>query len=250
MCVRLTSFLDYAHHEVYEDLGIHSHTMLDPSFNVNNFACLDLPQDHPDRAKAIECTLSGTLRNLAETEGFYYSRQSSVGAAQMLSGSSDASPTSLSLQTSLAPINNPQEATWLKENATSMAALNAQCVAAGKSVYECAEVGLRSFLPLNEQACPVSASFSMPALQDNTGATALDANGFQFPSWDQLPEDCQDPSASAGFGLTMPLSSTAADMPGMKGTSGDLLAWDNDDMNFAMDMDLDMDLDMSAFEMA
>jgi hypothetical protein len=246
MCARITSFLDYAQHEVYEDLGLHSHSMLDPSFNVNNFACLDLPEDHLDRAKAFEYTLSGTLRNLAETEGFYYSRQSSVVAAQLLSGSSDASPTSLSLQTSLAPIDNLQDATWLDENAASMAALNPQCAAAGESVYECAEVGLRSFLPLDEQACPVSASFSMPALQDNTRATAMDASNFQFPSW---PKDFQDPSASADFCSTMPLTSSAVGMPGLESTSGDLMAWDNDDMNFTMDMDLDMDLDMSAFNM-
>jgi hypothetical protein len=224
--------------------------MLDPSFNVNNFACLDLPQDHPDRAKAIECTLSGTLRNLAQTEGFYYSRCSSIGVAPMLSGSSDASLKSLSLQASLVHTDHPQNATWLEQNAASMAVLNAKCAAAGRSVYECAEVGLRSFLPLDEQACPVSASFSMPALQDNVGTTTLDTSEFQFPSWNQLHEAFQDPSASADFCSTIPLSSTAADMPGLESTSGDLSTWHNDDMNFAMDMDLDIDLDMSAFEMA
>jgi hypothetical protein len=239
--IRLTGFLDYAHHDVYEDLGLHSHSMLDPSFNVNNFTCLDLPEDHPGRASAFECTLSGTLRNLSQTEGFYSSRQSSVGFAPMLSGSSAASPTSLTLQSSLAPRNDSENPVWLEENATSLAALNAQCAAAAKSVYECAEVGLRSFLPLDEQPCPVGAGFSMPALQDNTGATALKSSDFQFPSWDQLPEDFQDPRASADFSSTLPLTSTAA-------SSGDLLGWDNDDMNFTMDIDLDMDLDMSAFE--
>jgi hypothetical protein len=252
---RLTNYLGLgAHHEIFEDLGIHSHSVLDQSFNVNNFGCLGLPLDHPGRAIAFECALTGTIRTLTEEQRVSSTRMSSIGTHPTLSGSSSASPSSLALQAPIATIREQKKAYWLGENIAPMASLNAQCSAAGESVYECAKVGLRSFSPLDEQTCPVGDDFLTSAMEGRTynsdGEAGLDASDVQFPSWDQLPKDLQNPTTSADFCSTIPLSSTAAGMPGLESSAGDLMAWDNDDMNFTMDMDLDMDLSMDVLEMS
>lgn len=50
----------------------------------------------------------------------------------------------------------------------------------------------------------------------------------------------QNPTSSADFNSTIPISTA-------DGGAGNAMAWDNDDMNFAMDMDLDMDMDLIDF---
>jgi hypothetical protein len=241
-----------AHHEIYEDLGIHSHSVLDQSFNVNNFGFLDLSLDHPGRASAFECALTGTVRTLPKEQRVSSSRTSSTGIHPTLSSSSSASPNSLAFQASIATTKEQQDAHWLGENVASMASLNAQCSAAGESIYDCAKVGLQSFSSLDEQKCPRGDDFLTPAMQEriyhSDGEAALDASDFRFPSWDQLPKDLQNPTTSADFCSTIPLGTTATSIPGLDSSAGDFIVWDNDDMNFTMDMDLDMDLNMNVLE--
>jgi len=133
---------------------------------------------------------------------------------------------------------------WSASDTAGMASLNAQCSAAGEPIYECAKVGLRSFSPLDEQACPADDAFHMPSIEEKTCTDAdmaiPDANAFQFPSWDQLPEELQNPTTSADFFSTIPISTG-------EGSAGNAMAWDNEEMNFAMDMDLDLDLDLNVF---
>ena len=93
-------------------------------------------------------------------------------------------------------------------------------------VYECPTVGLRSFDDLATQPCT--------AASDAPTTTTTTAD-FQFPSWDQLPEDLQNPTSSAEYrhaGISAPSAADTLSMP-----------WD-DTMDFAMDMDMDMDLDL------
>ncbi|KAH8730920.1 hypothetical protein GQ44DRAFT_672939 [Phaeosphaeriaceae sp. PMI808] len=265
------------HHEVYEDLGIHSNTVLDPSFNVNNFA---MPQRFPDSARDLEFQLSGSTRLSGFANQLSSGRQSPHSNLG-LSTSVSASPKSL---IPTAPITSDDQFDgvyetiselvcshpggpcygengeagfavrtgkcaerkkryWLNENLSSIASLAMQCSAVGDSVYECVKVGLRSFSPLNEQACPAD-DFSISALPEKTctkdGDPTLHTGSFQFPSWDQLPEDLQNPITSADFCSTIPISTTGIE------NSGDLdLAWDNEEMNFVMDMDMDLDLDLN-----
>jgi hypothetical protein len=61
---------------VYEDLGINSNTVLDPGFNMNNFKCLDMVEDHPERFLAMQCSLSGSVNVIGNARG-EGSRQSS-----------------------------------------------------------------------------------------------------------------------------------------------------------------------------
>jgi hypothetical protein len=240
---------------VYEDLGIHSDSVLDPSFNVNNFYCLDIPEGHPDRPLAFECALSGTVGFLNEEQKDQASssRQSIHSVPPTLSSSGSSSPTSLDSQGRTRTTSKQQKEYWLRENTGPMVSLNAQCSAAGESVNECAKVGLRSFSPLDEQTCPGREDFSMPAIQERTinkaGDVVSDAENFEFPSWDQLPEHLQNPTTSEGFCSTIPIGSTGVSMPSFESTVGNNMAWDNEEMNFAMDLDLDMDLDMNDFGM-
>jgi hypothetical protein len=98
-----------------------------------------------------------------------------------------------------------------------------------KSVYECSSVGLRSFELITEQQRTAAGE---PAVDD-----------FQFPSWDQLPTDLQNPTSSAGFGATIPISTSGVSMSDIEGTTS--MPWDDTEMGFEMDIDLDLDLDLT-----
>lgn len=111
---------------------------------------------------------------------------------------------------------------------TSMAPLTAQSATMNEeTTHYCAKVGLCSFSPLDAEACPGFGT---------DGADEVNPDTFEFPSWDQLPADFQNPTSSADFYSTIPISTAV-------GSVSDAMAWDNDDMNFAMDMDLDMNMD-------
>jgi hypothetical protein len=233
-----------ASHEVYEDLGIQNTTTVDPSFNLSNFRCLDMTADDPSRILAFECALSGSVNvvgNAFQRSSGRQTPQSTSGP----SGSGAASPTSLASQ-ALAATNNAQMPSWSNEQMAPIASMLAQCT--GDSVYECTKDGLLGTLaPLNDQAfAPMNTDFSIPTTQAMASDKAvLDATDFQFPSWDQLPEDFQNPTTSADFTSTIPISTTGFSIPNVESSAGDFLAWDNEEMNFAMDMDLDLDMDMN-----
>jgi hypothetical protein len=90
-------------------------------------------------------------------------------------------------------------------------------------VYECPTVGLRSFEPIDQQSC-----------------TAPGEHDFQFPSWDQLPEELQNPTTSAGFDSMVHGATMGAETA---------MPWDDAEMGFAMDMDMDLDLDVELGEL-
>jgi hypothetical protein len=228
-----------AHHEVYEDLGIHSNTVLDQGFNINNFRCLDITDDHPERFLAMECSLSGNVNMvgnaLRQASGLISSGQQTPQSNAGPSGSNPVSPQSLLSQAARTG-NSP------------ITSVNAQSTAVGEPIYECANVGLRSFSPLDQQACQLDNAFAMPAIEEKTcneaGEIIPGPEDFQFPSWDQLPADFQNPTTSADFDSTIPISTTSFTASNTESFTDEFMNWDNEDMNFAMDMDMDMDLDM------
>jgi hypothetical protein len=199
--------------------------------------------DDPGLNTTYQCALTGKVRSLAmdpQLSSGHQSPQSIPG----LSGSVSVSPKSLASQ-ALATASGRQLADWPIEQTSPTASLNAQWTAAEEPVYECATVGLRSLSPLDQQACPVDNQFSMPGNKDDN--TIHEADGFQFPSWDQLPADFQNPTTSSDFASTIPISTTGFSMPNIPSSAADPLAWDNEEMDFAMDMDIDMDLGFDAF---
>jgi hypothetical protein len=259
--------------------------VLDASFNVNNFGCLDMAQDDPARALAFECSLSGST-NLTKHARQLSSGRQTPHSIPGLSGSVSASPTSLTPKTTnehslgiFAPISEmactsaggpcygengevgfsvrkgacsksqgKKKTYWLNDATASMASFNAQCSAAGETTYECAKVGFRSFDPIVEQGCSATNDeLTMPSIQEKTcnknGDAIADIGDFQFPSWDQLPEDFQNPTTSADFHSTIPISTAA----GVENGTTTSMAWDNDEMNFTMDMDMELDLDLNVF---
>jgi hypothetical protein len=203
-----------------------------------------MTEGDPSRQLAFECALSGSV-NVVGNAFHQSSGRQTPQSTSGPSGSGTASPTSQVPATT----NNNQMPPWSNGQVAGIASMLAQC--SGESVFECTKNGLLGSLsPLNEQAfTPVNTDTAMPATQDLTsdkpGNALLDATDLQFPSWDQLPEDFQNPTTSADFTSTIPISTTGFSMPSVESSAGGFLAWDNDEMNFAMDMDLDLDMDMN-----
>jgi hypothetical protein len=227
-----------ARHEVYEDLGSNSNTVLDPGFNMNTFRCLDMVEDHPERFLAMQCSLSGSVNVIGNARG-EGSRQSSGQQTPQsnagLSGSNPVSPQSLLSQATMTA----------KSPITS---LDQQCLATGDLVYECANVGLRSFSPLDVQACQPDNAFAMPPIEEKScneaGELIPGPEDLHFPSWDQLPADFQNPTTSADFDSTIPISTMSFTAPNAEYSTDEFMNWDNQDMNFTMDMDMDLDMDL------
>lgn len=232
------------HHDVYEDLGIHANTELDTSFDINNFQCGDLSVNSLSQMD-YHCRLAGSRNFVPDTHGQISGRQSPQSNPG-LSGSASASPGSLVSRAAM-PTTQDQAMPWSGD----ILSMNAQCSAAGESIYTCAKVGLRSFSPLDSATCPVTNDMEMPSIQEKpctnkTGDMISPETGdFQFPSWDQLPLDFQNPTTSAGYNSTIPISTTGFAMPNVD--AGGAMAWDNEEMNFAMDLDLDLDMEMDMF---
>jgi hypothetical protein len=217
--------------------------MLDPSFDINNFESLEMTDEDPGLNSAYQCALTGKVRSVATGPQPSSGRQSPQSMPG-LSGSVSVSPKSLASQ-ALAKTSGRRSADWSIEEISPIASLNAQWSAAEEPVYECSTVGLRSFSPLDQQACPVDNDFSMPGTKEGNPVHGTD--DFQFPTWDQLPADLQNPTTSADFASTIPISTTEFSMPNTQSSAADPLAWDNEEMDFAMDMDIDMDLGFDAF---
>jgi hypothetical protein len=120
---------------------------------------------------------------------------------------------------------SPKRRYWLDEQNAHMAPFTSSNE---KPVYEWSSVGLISFEPITEQQC--------------TATGEPTADDFQFPSWDQLPRDVQNPTSSAGFDATIPISTAGVCMSDIEETTS--LPWDDAEMGFDMDMDLDLELDL------
>lgn len=214
-----------AQHDLYEDLGLHTNSVLDPSFDLNNFRCLDIVEDHPNRFLAMQCSLTGSVRVVGDATRETKTRRSTQSTPG-LSGSN--SPTSLLSQAPMIDISPG-------------ASLNMSNAGVGDS----ANVGPMSFSPLDN-------AFSMPPIvekmcNEQGEEIVPDTTGFQFPSWDQLPEEFQNPTSSADLSSTIPISTTGFSVPNVESSTDEFMAWDNEEMNFTMDMDLDLDMELNAF---
>ena len=130
-----------------------------------------------------------------------------------------------------------KERFWVTES--TAASFAAQYPTTSDSVSERANVDFRSSLPNNAEGCAANNGSFMPPnpVEDD----------FQFPSWDQLPVNFQNPTTSAGYSPNIPINTTGMDMLDLLATdsgAGTAMPWDTEEMNFSMDMDLDMDLDI------
>jgi hypothetical protein len=100
-----------------------------------------------------------------------------------------------------------------------------------------------SMAPITEQSC----TDSDPLALLNTDK-AMDT--FHLPTWDQLPAEFQNPTASAGFESTIPINTTSASAMDMSSSSAPTMAWDDNELSFDMDMDLDFATEMANAGMA
>lgn len=89
--------------------------------------------------------------------------------------------------------------------------------------------------PITEQICtntdPLSLS-SMSMAMDN----------FHLPTWDHLPAELQNPTTSAGFESSAPISTAGGNAMDL---SAPTVAWEDNEMSFDMDMDLDFATEMA-----
>ncbi|KAF2849853.1 hypothetical protein T440DRAFT_398322 [Plenodomus tracheiphilus IPT5] len=246
-----------ARHEVYEDLGIHPNTVLDPSFVLENFPDLAVSTASPaDLAAIFDCALAGSTRFGPSHSSGAQSPYSIPG----LTGSVSASPTSPAIQ---APVTNTTSSgLGVYESIAEMA-----CTSPGGPCYgENGEAGFstksfgsfqvkkRSYwvdpatANLNpDQAFENAVDPFMAPVQEKTCMRTGEPGheDFQFPSWDQLPADLQNPTTSADFSSVIPISTAGTGVPVTTATAGDgTMSWDDGDMNFAMDMDMDFEFNM------
>ncbi len=160
--------------------------------------------------------------------------------------------------------------------ASGIAALNSSQRA--KPVYECPTVGLRSFSPLTGQACagtgqlvndgsavvglrsfpPATSQASMSngnsfmSMPTTMAAQIHNTTGsdFRFSSLDQLSTGLQFPVTSAEYQAALPhvLSLSLFSTEGTPNGTATSQAWDDTEMNFAMDMDMDLDMDLNMLD--
>ncbi|KAJ4361202.1 hypothetical protein N0V95_002084 [Ascochyta clinopodiicola] len=67
-------------------------------------------------------------------------------------------------------------------------------------------------------------------------------DNFHLPTWDQLPTDFQNPATSANFESSIPISMASATAMDVSASS---MAWDDNELNFNMEMDLDFATEMA-----
>jgi len=245
-----------AHHEVYEDLGLHSNSAVDPSFNVNNFSCANIPQSDPLRALSFECSLSGSLDFIQGHARQLSSGRQTPYSVPGLSGSptspaSYAPATTMTSADSLLGVYNP-----ISELACTSAGINGICFG------ENGEVGFATKTAgspkkrywLNDTTASMAPPFVTATIDDlmsfepnteqrNTATgEPTTIQDLHFPSWDELPEHLQNATSSADYNSAIPISSSGvgSTSSAVEGTAA--MAWD--DMDFTMDMDMDLDIDL------
>ncbi|EDU45194.1 homeobox and c2h2 transcription factor [Pyrenophora tritici-repentis] len=245
-----------APHEVFEDLGLHSNSALDPSFNINNFACTNIPHNDPLRALSFECSLSGSLDFIQDHTRQLSSGRQTPYSVPGLSGS----PTS---PASYAPATNMTSTENLLGVYDPISEL--VCISAGTNGPCFGEQGELGFATktagspkkrywLNDATASMAPPFvtttvndlmSFQAVNEQPSTTTDESTtiqDFHFPSWDELPEDLQNATSSADYSSAIPTGTSGVDGMSAVAEGAAAMAWD--DMDFTMDMDMDLDMNL------
>lgn len=132
---------------------------------------------------------------------------------------------------------------WLNPTMAPFAPIHEQaCTGMGEPIYECPKVGLGSFQAMQDP-CSTLDTF-MESINETPCTKAGEA--IEFPTWDQLPAEFQNPTTSAGYVSAIPFSTTGASRANvLEGGMGNAqsMRWDDSElMDFDMDLDVDMDL--------
>lgn len=240
----------WKHQDILEDLGVRSDAQLDRSFNLSHFGVdvgedlgryanaqvnSDLDLSHfpvvsqpPTTAEAIalayECTLSGTLNmSMAghHVSGGNTPLTAPTSTSQSTPGSSNHLPTTfLDLPNNL----DDPGADYPTTTSAAMSMAPPKLPTASSSLQPTANSSLKS-----------QSSFGLPAWDQNFG-TSL-------------------PHATSGLSASVPASSAMGMGDDMNKTmmsfggnvyKGNSLAWDDSELDFALDMDMDIDFNASA----
>jgi hypothetical protein len=256
--VRQNYFVD-----VGEDLDLNPNTQVDSSVDLTHFSVITQP---PNTAEAIalayECSLSGTLN------------MSMAGHSVSRSNTPLTTPTSISQSTPGTSNHLPTTFLDLSNNLDDPIAEYActeepggPCLGeAGELAYavhegECARLGSTNYFLPNPTT--TTTAMSMPPPQLPTASSSLHPTAssslqsespFDFTSWGRnfstsLPHSTARLSdsvlANSSMGMGM---NTNKNMTSFGGNTfgGNSQAWDDNELDFALDMDMDMDMDFNA----
>lgn len=272
-------------HEVYEDLGINSYTTVDESFNIANFACTTLENNDPERLRAFECSLAGSTRINSHARQLSSEYQSPLmsGLTTSSSASPSSSAFQKSASQNSAPGIDRPFAHFERISELACTTPGGPCYGengefgfatksfgslqrrtywsqAGtdsfdKHTLEAEQGGIAMVDPYQDSSATGHLRFA--AEREQTEAVALvhdqicskSSNmiegDFEFPSWDQLPAELQNPTTSAEYECALLATSMDVPLPQLEDTLNDTRKWDDAELNFSMDMDLDLDMDLN-----
>lgn len=258
--------------DILEDLGVnpYSQSIMESTNNVNHFNVLTMDPADPARRLAFECTLSGT------TAMSVYARQ--LSAARQLSNSTTV-PSASTCTSPISPVDSvptvPQpfhvafqpslnlgrtSSSSSNTNSTSthelsqmdlqsLAQISSGFQSSSQPVYECLSVGLRSFSPSTGQECTFTSNQSSSSTHQGSfhGALSAELSNFPYSPWNEIPDNTSNIMTSSGFQSNIPASVANATMSGMDSTvQSNAMNWDDNELNFVMDMDMDMEIDLDA----
>jgi hypothetical protein len=265
---------------VYEDLGIHKDSVLDPSFSINNIVCAPMDQSYSNFRPATNVQhLLGATNNTGQLYTLPPKYQTYYNTPE-LTVPSTSSSTSLETQTEVrtnsqrmvdmdAPISelartsscrpcitelsdiefcghkrgcSAREMRYLNVNASPVDDITLQRIPAGNTGYNYATLDPQSFPSSYTQTCQVDGETHVSSVQQNLYTTAS-----ELATVDQLQVPSWEELPLEFQDLTMSANlpftpSTNIDMSTMYSTPGSQGPWDIEYSNFMMDMNFDIDM--------
>jgi hypothetical protein len=241
--------------DVREDIGLDPNAQVDSSFDLTHFPVVTQP---PMTAEAIalayECTLSGTLNmSMAghHVSGGNTPLTASTSTSQSTSGSLNHLPT-----TFLDLANNLDDP--IGEYACTKEPGGICLGEGGELAYtvnerECARIGSTNYLLPSPTTTTTAMSMPPPllptassSLQPTANSSLQSQDPFGLASWDQN-FGTSLPHSTAGLSACVPVSSIMGlnTHTSMSAFGGNSMAWDDSELDFALDMDMDIDFNAS-----
>lgn len=230
-------------HEIFEDLGVRPDARLDQSFNLGNFECVRKNQDNPaTRSFAFECSLSGSMAMSRAGQGTVPFSLPTLTTSTTTSGASNLPTTTFAdLQGLNGPISElecvdaPGGLCIGEDGELGLATAQGTCARSTSAQELTATKALDSFMtPITETSCTAAGE---PIQAD-----------FGFPAWDQLGDDFDLSTTSAGLSSSVPVTSgfggvLASGAEAIQGRMGSpqVMRWDDHELGFNFDIDMDLD---------
>jgi hypothetical protein len=269
-----------AQHEVYEDLGIHKDSVLDSSFNIDNFECTPFNQNCASyRSAADKEHESATFKDTDQLDTLSPESELYQSTIELI-GLQNSSPTSSASQiegytksqetpgmkisnsefantSCLRPYNTGmmeiepfshnhecslEEIHREKYGASSANPMTVQCRPAGGVAHQRPTVNFQSFSTLYESACRVDGDTYMQESSYSIVGEPITANNLQYSCWEELPMEFRNASTSADFPSISLANTTNIGLSSMASTKSSHETWDISHLDLMMDTSLGLDI--------